>query len=336
MKRSASGPMTGVVLNLMLPKSLAALATAILAVLAVAAARSGPEKSGLPGQVGQTAECDTAVAGIRALLTEPADIATVSQALLKEAAALPNLAWLPGYCRALATNLVDKRGSMSEGVTFDAPTLIKTAIGYEAFRITAFRNSGVSPKRFFGFLDARGKTAAYERKLIDISRRVASLLNAYAKKTGLDLTVTPKEIIVTHLAEGGALLLTRNFAEVDTIHPVFGIGLDDYRKGFVHYPGLLEEVDTAFGTRLGVINRDPRAMMTFTESILGTAVMYLYEKEIAEDKLKAEGRASLKGRSLDEQFIAASLVYNSGILFVEERFAMIENFSSGLSRRGFG
>ena len=40
------------------------------------------------------------------------------------------------------------------------PSFSALPFRYEAFRITAFRNSGVSPKRYFGFMDEQGKTAA--------------------------------------------------------------------------------------------------------------------------------------------------------------------------------
>jgi hypothetical protein len=68
--------------------------------------------------------------------------------------------------------------------------------------------------------------------------------------------------------------------------------------------------------------------MTFEESILGTAAMYLWEKKIAETKRRAEGRASLSTLSLDEQYVQASLVYNSGILFADERVKQIMAFDT--------
>ena len=69
--------------------------------------------------------------------------------------------------------------------------------------------------------------------------------------------------------------------------------------------------------------------MTFTESVLGTAVMWLYEKDIAERKLAAEGRPSLSTMGWDEQFVVSSLVYNSGILFSDERVKQILSLSTG-------
>ena len=68
--------------------------------------------------------------------------------------------------------------------------------------------------------------------------------------------------------------------------------------------------------------------MTFEESVLGTAVMYLWEKSITDEKRRADGRPSLSTLSLDEQYVQASLVYNSGILFVDERAKQIMAFDT--------
>ncbi|MEQ1670435.1 MAG: hypothetical protein ABL893_06225, partial [Hyphomicrobium sp.] len=105
--------------------------------------------------------------------------------------------------------------------------------------------------------------------------------------------------------------------------------LDDYRIGFQRYPGLLADVDKTFGSNLTTISVAREGFMTFTETILGTAVMYLFEKEIAENKRLAEGRPSLSTLPLDEQFVHASLVYNSGILFSDERVRQMMAFDTG-------
>jgi hypothetical protein len=294
--------------------------------------------------------CAPAIASFGTLLDDSTKIPNIKFALVAQTKALANPAWLPGYCRALQDNIADKVKSKSEGTRFDDKTLINTAINYEAYRITAFRNAGVSPKRFFGFLDEKGKTAAYETKLKYVATKISALLKSYTKKNGLSIRVTPKEIIVTHLAEGGALLLTDNFDKVDEVHPVFGIGLDDFRIGFVRFPGLMAEVDKSFGTNLSRLANakassvtatqsilgnvatylyDKNGRMTFTESILGTAVMYLYEKEIAEKKRLADHRPSLQTLSLDEQYVQSSLVYNSGILFSDDRVRQMMAFDTG-------
>jgi hypothetical protein len=282
-----------------------------------------------PEQPEQNKFCSEALAHVYALISNQTAISHIKAALEKETRALANPQWEPGYCQALTENLAAKRTSQAEGVQFDEATLINTAIRYEAFRIAAFRNSGVSPKRYFGFLDERGKTATYEGTLKNVATRVARLLNTYAAKNGLDITVTPKEIIVTQLAEGGALLLTSELENADRVHPVLGVGLDDYRKGFQRFPGLIDEVDETFGTSLAELSVAKEGTMTFMETILGTAVMYLYEKEIAEKKRLAKKLPSLKTLSLNEQFVLTSLVYNSGILFSDERVKQIMSFDTG-------
>ncbi|HJN76090.1 MAG TPA: hypothetical protein QGF58_19315 [Myxococcota bacterium] len=52
--------------------------------------------------------------------------------------------------------------------------------------------------------------------------------------------------------------------------------------------------------------------MDLSEAIAGTALMWAWEKDIAARKLRRSGEAALETRPLDEQFVIASLVYNSG------------------------
>lgn len=294
--------------------------------------------------------CRTAIASVEALTGEPGAKSVVEEALLAQIAKLPRQSWTPGYCRAVADNFAAKVVSRGEGVAFTTRTLVATGVEFEAFRIASFRNSGVAPKRYFGFLDEQGLAAAYEKKLKATASRVAPILNAYAARKGLGVAVTPKEIIVTHIAEGAALLLSTDFAYVDSVHPVSGVGLDDYRHGFKQYADLVSEIDATFHSHLGAIGDNPErpilnsilgagtvrrlerifgiVSMTFEESVLGTAVMYLWEKAITEEKLRAEGRPSLNTLTLDEQYVVASLVYNSGILFVDERAKQIMAFDT--------
>jgi hypothetical protein len=257
-------------------------------------------------------------------------IADAEEAFQNELNGLSSPNWAEAYCVALIDNLKSKDISLDEGVSFSSEKLIATAIQYEGFRIQAFHDSAVSPKRFFGFLDGQGKSAAQEKVLKDVATKAATLLNAYGAKNGIKTTVTPKEIIVTHLAEGGAKLLTTDFANVETIDPVFGVGLDDFRVGFKFYPGLIQEVDRTFGTSLEALsNTWPQSgHMNFTESILGTAVMYFYEKDLAQKKRIEKSLPGLETRPLDEQFVIASLVYNSGILFDADRIDMILKFQT--------
>jgi hypothetical protein len=274
--------------------------------------------------------CVQSAAKLRGYFETPAQMTEVEDAFVGALNSISNPAWATGYCKAVLDNIASKDISFNEGASFSPKTMIDTAIQYEGFRIQAFHDSAVSPKRFFGFLDEQGKSAAQERALKDVATKAAALLNAYGLKHGIKTTVTPKEIIVTHLAEGGAKLLTTDFANVETIDPVFGVGLDDFRVGFKFYPGLIQEVDGAFNTKLeNLSNTWPQSgHMTFVESVLGTAVMYFYEKDLAQKKLIDKNLPGLETRPLDEQFVIASLVYNSGILFDPDRIEMILKFQT--------
>ena len=295
-------------------------------------------------------DCRNALMAVPTLTRDAGASSAIAAAIETQLGTLAKTTWAPGYCKGLADNFASKAASFSEGVTFTTQKLLATGVAFEAFRVTAFRNSGVAPKRYFGFLDEQGTSAVYEKQLKVVATRIAPMLNAYAQKKGLGITVTPKEIIVTHIAEGAALLLTTKFSEIDNIHPVSGVGLDDYRHGFKQYADLVSELDATFKTKLGTIADNPErplanqvfhegtvrfleqklgiVSMTFEESILGTAVMYLWEKAITEQKRKNEGRPSLASLSLDEQYVQASLVYNSGILFADERAKQIMEFST--------
>ena len=249
----------------------------------------------------------------------------------------------------MADNFEAKAQSRSEGAVFTPARLISTGVAFEAFRITVFRNAGVAPKRYFGFLDGQGLAGHYETKMMAIASRLAPMLNAYARAKGKGVTVAAKEIVVTHIAEGAALLLSTDFAEIDQVHPVRGVGLDDYRKGLVQYADLVRDIDATFKTHLAAFSMaepataqktwtektwaerlwgDQVKLMTFEESVLATGVMYLWEKSIAEEKSRAEGRPSLAALPLDAQYVTASLVYNSGILFSPERVKQIMDFDT--------
>lgn len=223
--------------------------------------------------------------------------------------------------RLVAENLEAKRGL---GLAYDERRVSRQVLDYEVFKLETFVATGVFPKRYFGYLDGQGDTAAYERRLEAAARRAARACNAWLAQEQATFRVTEQEIVVTFLAEGGAILLREHQAQLEAIHPVQGIGLDDIASGFTQLGPLVRLVDAETGTHLGsvVAERDGRKVLarlfTFEEALAGTAVMWVWEKRIAERKLAARGRAPLAGRPLDEQFVVASLVYNSGLLFEEK------------------
>src|SRR5262249_55029503 len=148
--------------------------------------------------------------------------------------------------------------------------------GFERFRRESYLASGVAPKRYFGFFDETGDTAAYEtvlrRGVIDGVR----LANEYAAQKGLTVRITEQEVAITFLAEGGALVLTSMTDAIERVHPVYGIGLDNYREGFDDYPSLAASLDHALGSRLERLTLDLGGRrillrpMTFREALAGT------------------------------------------------------------------
>lgn len=239
------------------------------------------------------------------------------------------------FCEELQMNLTDKFPNNENPLKLTAKDIIKHGILFESFRITTYLTAGVAPKRYFGFFDERGTTANFERILRITIINAVRITNEYAAASGLTSRITEKEVALTFLAEGGALLLTNPEHSPNRVHPIREVGLDDFRAGFSHFPGLVERFDHFFGTKLGSLTLPffGRSVllrpMTFRESILGTTLMYLYEKELTANSMRAQWSAPLMDLSLDEQFISTSLVYNSGILFSAERVKQIAKLTTG-------
>lgn len=238
------------------------------------------------------------------------------------------------YCRYLISSISRRLNRNNAGACKLDSKVVDHELRFEHFRIQTFISSGVAPKKYFGFFDEQCDTAEYERIFRKTVIDAVALTNRYAEKIGLSLRLSEKEVAITFLSEGGALALTAPEYTVNSIHPVRGIGLDDFRLGFKRFSGLVDEFDQHFGTKLNYIlisilgKKILLRTMTFREAILGTSLMYLFEKEIAEKKLRNAGRESLNQLDLTDQFIVTSLVYNSGILFSADRVRQIRDFST--------
>ena len=259
------------------------------------------------------------------------------------------------YVEHVAASLRDK--AMVD-LRLPQDTLGRTVIDYEAFKASAYVTSGVFPKRYFGFFDLRHDTAAQERTVLQTTRACVRALNALQAKRKRSIRLTEIEVAVTFYAEGGAIWL----ADGRPLHPVFDVGLDDLARGWKDQPEALRALDDAASTKLGTLvawaNRGdttlptpttvPPALrwlahdngdagpfpyltrlMTLEEAVAGTALMYLWEKERAERLLAERGEPGLMGRTLDEQFVISSLVYNSGLLHASARWAHIQQFDTG-------
>lgn len=233
--------------------------------------------------------------------------------------------------RRIAQNLREKREA---GFPVDEATAERTVLGYELFKFRAYVSSGVFPKRYFGYVDFAWDTAARERELRETVRGAVERINALQAAAGARVRITDAEVTVTFLAEGGAILLREKQAELDRIHPVLGVGLDDIATGFrakAEYPGAL---DLSLGTHLADVvawtDAGPRLtrLITFREAIAATAIMWTWEKELADRKLR-ENKLDLLQLPVDRQFIVGSLVYNSGRTFTPERVRQIHDFATG-------
>jgi hypothetical protein len=234
----------------------------------------------------------------------------------------------------------------------DAERIRRQAIRWERFRVEAYVGSGVFPKTYFGFFDELWDTAEQERTLRETTVCSRRIINAFQAERGSPVRVTDAEIAVTFVAEGGALLLTRDQDRLDSLHPVGDVGLDDLAKGLGDHDELLTRLDAGCGTDLrGTVtytapgvqpeglderlasSQDRWAWLvrdaSFREGIVGTALMWVWEKEIAARKLLEEGRTPMQDRPPDQQFILGSLVYNSGILHSEDSARRIAAFEGG-------
>lgn len=152
------------------------------------------------------------------------------------------------------------------------------------------------------------------------TRTCTEVVNAWLIEEGSGLRVTDQEILVTVLAEGGALWLGDN----RPLHPVYDVGLDDIASGSADLQDLAGRLDEALGTRLSAGHDN----YSLEEAIAGTALMWVWEKQIAERKLRQQGWAPLMGRGLDEQFVISSLVYNSGDPHSPRRWAQLMQFET--------
>lgn len=244
-----------------------------------------------------------------------------------------------------------------------ATEIKRMVIEYEAYKLVKYVTSGVFPKRYFGYFDGKFDTAPYEKRLYKIIPLVVNEINKYQKEKDNPIRITDIEVAITFISEGGAILLRERQDLLSRLHPVMEVGLDDIASGFSDLAGLQERIDSAAGTDLcglvGWVSADAKELpeyssvpnnmrwlkhkngnagphaylkryMRFEESIVGTALMYLWEKQIAAKKLaKLYNELPLYKRPLDEQFIITSLVYNSGLLHSPKRWEMTKKFTTG-------
>ncbi|MCP4809586.1 MAG: hypothetical protein GY913_01730 [Proteobacteria bacterium] len=216
---------------------------------------------------------------------------------------------------------------------------------FEAWKLETTVSSGVVPKRYFGYVDGVGDTADEERVLRETTIASVAAINAWQADRGSKIRITEQEVVVTFLAEGGALWLGRR----TELHPVMDVGLDDIASGTREYADLMAEIDATAGTGLGeLVVWAPKGTssgdrligehdgqvpylvrdMTLAESVAGTALMWVWEKEIAAKNSTRAGYGLIDAMPLREQFIAGSLVYNSGDVHSPTRWRQIRDFDT--------
>lgn len=256
--------------------------------------------------------------------------------------------------RRVAENLAKRPPPASvPGLPTTEADLVRTVLDYEGFRLERYVTAGVAPKRYFGWFDLAYDTSVEERAVRNLVACAVEVINAERAAAGDPLRITEAEVAVTFFAEGGALLVEGR--RHDGILPVGGIGLDHIGYGVQSYRDAASVVDLACGTDvLGtlvwsaagtrpterVVRRIERSSdpvrtawltrtWTLEEAVAGTALMWLWEKELAAGMLDAAGREGLASRSADDRFVITSMVYNSGELPAEHTLRTMVSFATG-------
>ena len=201
-----------------------------------------------------------------------------------------------------------------DGLPMTEEQLSRQVLEFEAWKHATMVSAGVFPKRYFGWFDGKGDTRHDEFRMQEVVIQCRQTINAWSEERGSDVRVTDSEIAVTFLAEGAAIRFGR-----DDLHPVYDVGLDDIASGVTEYAGLL----SALNHQIGVDLRHD-APLSFEEAIVGTALMWIWEKDIA----NRESSGAVSAMAADLQFIVGSLVYNSGILHDRSTWLAIRDLQS--------
>ncbi|MFH1680308.1 MAG: hypothetical protein ABIH26_06640, partial [Candidatus Eisenbacteria bacterium] len=257
--------------------------------------------------------------------------------------------------REILANLkekIDLRGAGLGDFPLNHQEILTTVVGYEVFKMRSYLSSGVFPKRYFGYVDRKWDTAEKEDVFLVLVRDAVAAINGHQEEKGRRVRLSDIEVLVTYLSEGGALFFREERHLIEEEEPgridlAFHLGCDNAGVAIERYEDLVRRLDRRFGTRLsGSARREWRGetgdravgigrRVGFRESIVATAVMYLYEKEIAAEKFsrrKTSGDPNgwtedhLMALPLSEQFVVSSLVFNTGILFSRDWVESIREF----------
>jgi hypothetical protein len=346
------------------PRPLFVLAGPCLLLIACLAARERePPLEAPPPEALAPPPPETLDDALRHFLDDPAEAAALRAELAVEAEALAGRLSEhgpaePERVRGILEQQVEARlyswvaKDQHQPLPVDAERIRRQAIQWESWRLERYVSSGVFPKTYFGFFDEAWDTAEHERTLRRTTACTRRVINAWQVERGSPLRVTDAEIAVTFIAEGGALLLSTQQSRMDELHPVLDVGLDDLASGLGDHQDLLQRLDQGCETDLGgtVAYTEPGVQpagasdrlaapegrwawlvrdASFREGIVGTALMWIWEKEIAARKLEADGRDPMHTRPPDQQFVIGSLVYNSGLVHAESTARSILRFETG-------
>lgn len=232
--------------------------------------------------------------------------------------------------------------------------ILRTVVDFEIFKMRNYIASGVFPKRYFGFVDGKWDTGREEGAFLRLVHEVVVAINEHQEAEGARVRLSDLELVVTYLAEGGALFFLSEPGLLRDEGPARinlgrDLGCDNIGLALDRHGPLAAALDRRFGTRLARSARlagegatGDRSVgisrsVAFRESVVAAGLMFLYEKEVAGRKLAAVSRSGqsaswptgdLMALPLTEQFIAASLVFNTGILFSREWTESIRDFDT--------
>ncbi|MEN0066195.1 MAG: hypothetical protein AAGA48_28900 [Myxococcota bacterium] len=240
----------------------------------------------------------------------------------------------------------------ARGMATTPDDLKRRVVGFEAFKFDAYVRSGVFPKRYFGYVDLRHDTAQHEWVLQQTTRCAVDVVNHDLASRGSDIRINDAEVVVTFLAEGGALMLQAPNSERADLDPVNAVGLVDLAKGVHHRRSLAKTLDDTCSAALvssvfldtkdrppaehkGELEPPPghfawlRRNLDFRELVVATALIWSWELERTDRELRDAGRPALMDRSRAGRFIAGALIYNSGELHDESTHELIRRFETG-------
>ena len=281
----------------------------LAATLAVAAP---PEELAVRAELAHFVEADR----VDAVVAHLEAVAETTAAALARIGSAPPAEVRAALYRRVAENLARRHPPGSApGLPITEADLVRTVLDYEGFRLARYVSAGVAPRSGTSAGSTSGTTRGPRSAPDgDVVACAVDVINADRAAAGDPLRISEAEVAVTFFAEGGALLVERR--RHDGILPVGGIGNHYIGYGVQSYRDVASAVDVACGTDvLGtlvwsaagtrpteqVVRRNQRSSdpvrtawltrtWTLEEAVAGTALMWLWERELTAGMLRAAGR----------------------------------------------